>query len=151
MLISAIAIVDDVRNCVTADLKKPGASLYVLSATDQQSRPALHRAVAEAISGRLVAACHDADDGGWLAALAEMAIAGRLGADITDGLAALDGAAVERDGVYVIEAADAAALERFMHDADVPCVLVGRVEQDPTLRGGHEEVPVEKLSFAWRG
>ncbi len=43
--------------------------------------PALYRALARAISGRIVRSCHDCSDGGLAVALAECCLGGRLGLD----------------------------------------------------------------------
>ncbi|NOY86287.1 MAG: phosphoribosylformylglycinamidine synthase [Deltaproteobacteria bacterium] len=102
LLISIIGRMDDVRRAVTMDLKEEGNHLYLLGETldecggseyyahlgylganvprvrfdDAWSRYVhFHRAL---MSG-LVRSCHDCSDGGLGAALAEMALAGRVG------------------------------------------------------------------------
>ena len=106
LLISAIARVPDVRRCVTMDLKTPGNRLLLVGLTreelggshwnlvtgrsggvppmpDLQAAPAIFRAVHEAIQAGLVRACHDLSEGGLAVAIAEMAFAGGVGADLT--------------------------------------------------------------------
>jgi len=105
LLISAMGQVADVSRCVTMDLKQSGNVLYQVGRTHnelggshfslvrqltggqvpkvdvplaKQTFAALH----QAIDGGLVRACHDLSEGGLATALAEMAFAGGLGAEI---------------------------------------------------------------------
>lgn len=104
ILISALSIVHDVRECVTMDLKKPGDWIYLLGETRDEmggshlnlvtGRPvnagsvprldllkakALYGKLHQAIRSGLVRACHDLSEGGLAVAAAEMCIAGRMG------------------------------------------------------------------------
>ncbi len=106
LLISAIGIVPDVRSCVTMDLKEDGNLLYLLGMTrrelggslwselnrqpggrvpmvDVLRAPGLFKALHAAISDGLIRSCHDLSEGGLAVALAEMAMAGNLGADVS--------------------------------------------------------------------
>jgi phosphoribosylformylglycinamidine synthase len=103
LLVTALAIVPDVRRCVTMDLKAPGNRLVLLGATGPAfggsslfkalrtaggRPPRLDGERARRILGELHAAmraglvrsCHDLSDGGLLVAAAEMVIAGGVGA-----------------------------------------------------------------------
>lgn len=103
LLISAIGQVPDARSCVTMDLKEPGNLLLLAGLTrlelggslwalhrgqpggqvprvDPDLGRALFRAVHTAIGRGLVRSCHDPSEGGLAVALAEMALAGGLGA-----------------------------------------------------------------------
>ena len=120
LLISAMGQVPDARRCVTMDLKEPGNLLLILGQTrlelggshwlrvlgreggrvprvDPAPARALFQALFAAISQGLVRSCHDLSEGGLAVALAEMALAGGLGASASlrdvpcDGDAALDG------------------------------------------------------------
>src|SRR4029079_1419437 len=105
LLISALGQVADVAHCVTMDLKSAGNSLYQIGATKHElagshfglvtgnnsgrappvDAPAAKLTFAvlhEAIGNQLARACHDLSEGGLAVALAEMAFAGGLGADI---------------------------------------------------------------------
>jgi len=105
LLISAIGQVPDARSCVTMDLKEPGNLLVVLGETrlelggslwahlHQQAGgrvprvdPAVGRAcfgaLHTAMARGLVRSCHDLSEGGLAVALAEMALAGGLGARV---------------------------------------------------------------------
>ncbi|MCS7239344.1 MAG: phosphoribosylformylglycinamidine synthase subunit PurL [Thermoguttaceae bacterium] len=102
LLISALAIVPDVRRCVTMDLKEPGNFVYLVGVTrnelggshyclvqgkscgrvprvDAPLAGRIFRAMHQAISRGLVRACHDLSEGGLAVAAAEMAFAGGLG------------------------------------------------------------------------
>ena len=106
LLISAIAIVDDVRKCVTMDLKEAGNPVYLVGMTkdelggshwlalrgeigstvpriDLVMAPRLFKAVHKAIATGCIRACHDLSEGGLAVAAAEMAFAADLGLDIT--------------------------------------------------------------------
>ena len=105
LLISALGQVDDVRHCVSMDLKEPGNLLFIVgetkgemggshfakvhglagghvpqvdAATARKTFAALHAA----IRAGTVRACHDLSEGGLAAAVAEMAFAGGLGGDV---------------------------------------------------------------------
>ena len=110
LLISALGRVEDVRRCVTMDLKEPGNLLFLVGLTrdemggshynlvnglsggvvprpDPALGPQLFGQLHEAIRRGLVRACHDLSEGGLAVAVAEMAFAGGICADVT-GLAA---------------------------------------------------------------
>ena len=105
LLISALGQIDDVRKCVTMDLKAAGNELYLVGLTknelggshytlvnglsggvvphlDLQQAPRIFTAVHRAIQGGLVRSCHDLSEGGLAVAAAEMAFAGGLGVEI---------------------------------------------------------------------
>src|SRR5262249_4375121 len=117
LLISAIGLVPDVRSCVTMDLKEAGNRLYLLGMTrhelagslwsvvlgraggrvprvDLAQAPRIVRAVHQAIRAGLIRSCHDLSEGGLAVALAEMALAGGLGARV-----ALAGVPHDSEGV----------------------------------------------------
>lgn len=102
LLISAMAIVDDVKKCVTADLKAAGNMLFVVGLTrnelggshyyktkkqlganvpkvDLRTAKLTAEKISKAIDAGLVASCHDCSEGGLAVALAEMAFSGGLG------------------------------------------------------------------------
>ncbi|MEW6743311.1 MAG: phosphoribosylformylglycinamidine synthase subunit PurL [Planctomycetota bacterium] len=102
LLISALGIIDDVRDAVSMDLKEVGSSLLLVGLTDAEfggshyfrwlglsggriprvdldRARSIHKAVESALQSRRVLACHDLSEGGLAVAAAEMAIAGRVG------------------------------------------------------------------------
>jgi phosphoribosylformylglycinamidine synthase len=163
LLISAMGRVPDVRHCVTMDLKEPGNHLFLVGNTanemggshyhlvtaqvggavprvDLDLAPRIFRALHEAIRQGHVRACHDLSEGGLAVAVAEMAFAGEVGADLTDTGAIAPG---ECDVVrlfsesatrFVVEVAPerVAALKQVL--SDVPLTPIGRTCKEPRLR-----------------
>ncbi|MEO1495718.1 MAG: phosphoribosylformylglycinamidine synthase subunit PurL [Planctomycetota bacterium] len=181
LLISGLGQIADVANAVTMDLKRPGNLLYAVGETHGElggSHLALVRGAAggeppsvdplvarrsyaalhAAMSGGLVASCHDASEGGLAAALAEMCLAGGLGAaaDLSalhdDRVCALFSESNSRF-VCEITSAQAEAFEAAM--AGVAIQRVGHVNAEPTLTITHGGQPcvrasVASLDAAWR-
>jgi phosphoribosylformylglycinamidine synthase len=157
LLISSIGVIDDVRKCVTSDLKRPGNVLYRVESRSQSPTDlaAAHRALAAAMrSGRIVS-CHDVSDGGWLVAAAEMCIGSGLGLLLEpEDRKFFD----EPRGQYLVEfegdEQHLAALEQGAKGA-ITFHRLGPVTQSPELVLHLDEegvqVPVEDLTRAWRG
>lgn len=105
LLVSALGQIADVKRAVTMDFKEAGNLLFQVGQTndelggshfalvngltggrvprvDLQRAPRVFQTLAQAISQGLVRSCHDLSEGGLAAALAEMAFAGGLGAEI---------------------------------------------------------------------
>ncbi len=105
LLISAIAVMDDVSKAVTMDAKKAGSAVYLVGLTydelggsqyykmrgfigndvprvDPAYGKRLMNTLSRAMQSGAIASCHDCSDGGAAVALAEMAFAGGLGMDI---------------------------------------------------------------------
>jgi phosphoribosylformylglycinamidine synthase len=105
LLISALGQVDDVAHCVTMDFKQAGNLVYVVGTTYPELGgshfglvrgatgglvPVVRPKAAEQVFARvhaairqgLVRSCHDPSEGGLAVALAEMALAGGLGAQL---------------------------------------------------------------------
>ncbi|RPI77301.1 MAG: phosphoribosylformylglycinamidine synthase, partial [Planctomycetaceae bacterium] len=105
LLVSALGQIADVNRAVTMDLKEVGNLLFQIGQTDEElggshfalvnalpgghvprvdlrRAPRIFAALAQAISQGLLRSCHDLSEGGLAAALAEMAFAGGLGAEI---------------------------------------------------------------------
>jgi len=186
LLISAIGVVPDVRRCCTLDLKASGNPLYILGETRPElggscyyrlhgwvgnlapaaaeAGPATARALHRAICAGLVRACHDCSEGGLGVALAEMALAGGLGAAVsladvpTGGEVRADDWVLfsESNGRYLVEVAPehAAAFEALVEG--VPRARIGATRPDGgVFVTGHGEVSftltVDELRTAWRG
>jgi len=138
-----------------------GASLYLreICGREEGAPPpvALHRErragelVRQLIQDGLVQACHDISDGGLLVAVAEMAMAGSVGAalDAPSTLPLHAWCFGEDQGRYILE----------IHDHDLPTVLEEGVEHDTAVRvigrtGGRvisvggRAISVEELSKA---
>jgi len=186
LLVTAMGQLDDVRRAMSPDLKQAGNRLAVVGETradlagsqlsltgrvrggDVPSvdvaacRAAIH-AVAAAIRAGLVQACHDLSDGGLMAAVAEMAIAGTLGArihlaDVPKAAAGLDSAIAfaETPGRFVCEVRPEHAVEFARRLEGIPWAWIGEVTSEAELdvvatAGGSERIPVDRLAAAWHG
>jgi phosphoribosylformylglycinamidine synthase len=79
----------------------------------------------------LVSAVHDISDGGAVVAIAEMALAGDIGADLVRapfeqlGAEGLRKWFAEDQARYVVTTADASELQKAAHFARIPLTLVG--------------------------
>jgi phosphoribosylformylglycinamidine synthase len=105
LLISALAVMEDVTKAVTMDLKSPGNRLYIVGATKRELGGSHYYALsghignsvpqvdvkhaketfdrlASAAALRFVRSIHDLSEGGLAVAAAEMAFAGGVGAEI---------------------------------------------------------------------
>jgi phosphoribosylformylglycinamidine synthase len=163
LLISALGRVPDVRRCVTMDLKEPGNELYLVGTTRAEFggseyhklngleggvvpevelalAPRLFQRLHDAIRRGLVRSCHDVSDGGLAVAVAEMAFAGGVGADVTD---PGRGFRLESDEYllfsesttrFILEVtpANATALKECL--GDVPLTRLGQTCTEPRLR-----------------
>lgn len=165
LLISALGIVPDVRRCVTMDLKAAGNVLFVLGVTrdelggshyhmvhgysggavpriERTLAPRLFAALHTAISAGLVRSCHDLSEGGLAVALAEMAFAGGIGADVT-GLHQLIGAEACEDRVRLFSESPSrfvVEVEPMQVDAfrrtigELPLTEIGKTVAETRLR-----------------
>lgn len=198
LLISAVGIVPDVNKTVTMDLKAAGNLLYVIGETraemgsshynllngveggkvPQPNPKALetYRALHQAIQAGLVQSCHDMSEGGLAVALAEMCIAGRLGAHfdsitddkLTKALAQNNPDMADVDfetAIFFSETASRfivevqpenhAAFEAAIQTAI--CLPYGKVTDDDQMRldsfsgYGAIQAPIDQLETAWRG
>lgn len=186
LLISAVGVVPDVNQTTTMDLKTPGNLLYVVGETREelggshyglisgfvggqvpkpQENPLnILRAIHKAIRAGIVRGCHDCSEGGIGVALAEMCLAGRLGAEIDLGPLA-EASHIERDDLllfsesttrFIVEVRpeDASVFGGFF--SNLPLTPIGRVDEDSILRitGRNDEeiaLLVAELEQAWRG
>jgi phosphoribosylformylglycinamidine synthase len=163
LLISALGRVPDVRRCVTMDLKEPGNLLFLLGATkdemggshyhlmrglaggtvpkpDLELAPRIFRKLHEAIRAGLVRSCHDLSEGGLAVAVAEMAFAGGIGADITR----LGAEADLPDEVLLFGESTTRFVVEVRHDRatafqaclgnDIPLTQIGQTCKEPRLR-----------------
>ena len=96
-----------------------------------------------------VSAVHDLSDGGLLVAIAEMALAGGIGADIAPCDGPLPGHAVafgEDQGRYLIAVpGDPDAISRRASDADIPVRMIGTTGGDAIRLAGESPVPLQRL------
>ena len=183
-IIGMVGVMDDLSHLTTIALKEPGNVLIVLGAPaetlggsefaalragralgptppidlDLEARTQL--VCREAIRAGWVRAAHDISDGGLAVALAEMCIAGDLGADLAWDIAGRANLALFGEGgsriVVEARAADLAKIEECARTREVSCVVLGRVSADKMLTlqlGGQYELraSVAELQERWEG
>ncbi len=187
LLISSLAIVPDVTKAVTMDLKGPGNELYLIGLThpdlggsayyahrgvaggkppkpNLSIAPAQLLAVAKAIREGWVRSCHDLSEGGLGVALAEMAFAGGVGAEVDLFLVPWDGEGIRNDRVLFSETCTRFLVEVMPRDmrafenglSGTTVARIGRTIADPMLRirgldgKGVVEEPLATLKEAWQ-
>ncbi|MDM8519874.1 phosphoribosylformylglycinamidine synthase subunit PurL, partial [Anaerolineales bacterium HSG6] len=179
LLISAIAIVPDVRQTVTMDVKEAGNLIYLVGETRNElggsilaqyydiphtSVPNLPKQALEtarslhgAIRQGLVQACHDLSEGGLAVAAAEMALAGGLGVCVDlHRIQTIAGSKIfsmfsESNGRWLVEVSpdNAIKFEQAMNGAIV--AQCGEVTAKPVLKIESINLSIAELNRAWRG
>ncbi len=169
LLVSSLARVADVRQCVSMDLKEAGNDLYLVGTTkdelagshyalvtgreggivprpDLNLAPRLFAAVHQAIQSGWVRSCHDLSEGGLAVAIAEMAFAGDIGADLTDlkQLGDFDDVVKmfsESPTRFILEAKPEYRAQLQKLFAGLPLQRIGTTTKEPRLRiaGAHGE------------
>ncbi|HUR68259.1 MAG TPA: phosphoribosylformylglycinamidine synthase subunit PurL [Candidatus Thermoplasmatota archaeon] len=152
-----VGIVNDIRKCVTTDLKQEGHALYhvgelrdemggshyfAIAAGESTQVPSVDivktkkyaEGVVTAIEKGIVAACHDVSLGGLAVTLAEMCMGGDVGASVDlRGLGNFPSDVKlfsESNTRWVVEARDAVAFEGHMRALGIPCQRIGVVGGD---------------------
>jgi phosphoribosylformylglycinamidine synthase II/phosphoribosylformylglycinamidine synthase I len=188
LLISAMGIVPDVQKTVTMDLKEAGHLLYVIGETrdemggshynmvtgihggtvPQPNENALEtlRALHKAIQAGLVVSCHDVSEGGLAVALAEMCIAGGLGAEMSQhalgGIAEMDTDAQKRvlfsetTGRFLVELSteNQSAFDLLLRDAGIAFDLFATVVAEAGVKltaSTNTPIALAELERAYRG
>ncbi len=159
LLISAIGVMDDIAKAMTFDFKAPGDALYLVGRTraefggsefaklaagtfgagrvpetDAKENAALYRAFSKASGKRLMSSALAVGRGGTAVALAKMALAGGLGADVAltgDAHTALFSESTGRFLVTVSPAKEKAFRAAL---AGQPVKRIGNVIEAPMLR-----------------
>ena len=104
-----------------------------------------------------VSACHDLSDGGLAVALAEMALAGDCGADITEGAAAAGNPPLaawlfgEDQARYLVATGEADALLAAAARAGVPARAIGRSGGNRLILAAGEAICLADLRAAHEG
>jgi phosphoribosylformylglycinamidine synthase len=156
LLISAIGVIEDVRKCVTMDLKSPGNRLALVESPDSADPVALgrlHRAMATMISSGRIIACHDVSDGGIAVAAAEMAIASGHGLSLNESFLGTEAAFAETSGRYLIElprSVNGDVIERELRGTAGVSIL-GIIQPTRTIKIASVEISLDELTTAWRG
>ena len=106
------------------------------------------------IDAGLLSACHDVSDGGLLVALAEMAMAGEMGADIQipeDAPPTHAWLFGEDQARYVLTAGDARAVLAEASDAGVPAARIGTTGGGLLTVGGADAISIAELKTIHEG
>lgn len=186
ILFTLIGVVDDVNICITSDFKAPGDLIYLLGLTrdelggselaaelglagghvpqvDALANRARYMSLHQAIKAGLIRAAHDLSDGGLGVALAEMAIAGRLGAEVDMANVPECPLGLSPEALLYSESAgrllvcvlkdQAAAFEALFSGQHL--ARIGRIVQEPVLRVRQGTKPlidaaVEDLAAFWK-
>ncbi len=173
LLISALAIVPDVRMAVTMDAKQAGDALFLVGPTtadlggslylaelglgggrvprpDLERAPALFAKLHAEIAAGRVRACHDLAEGGLAVAAAELAFAGELGLDLELAPIAVEGLPAPADPA-VDPAFDVDALRLFGESCSRFLVEVLPEDADSFARAlGADAVRIGTVSAAPR-
>jgi phosphoribosylformylglycinamidine synthase len=176
-VVGGVGLIDDVAKTVSAAFKAAdervillgdttgwlGCSLYLreLHGSEDGAPPPLDLAAerrhGELVQGLIragrVTACHDLSDGGLLVALAEMAVAGNLGAELSfpAGIPAHGFAFGEDQGRYVVCAPDAAPVLEAARAAGVPALVLGKTGGVSLTVSGAGATSVTALRAAYEG
>ena len=187
LLISAMGIVPDVSKTVTSDFKAAGNTIFVLGITGDEMAASTYfqskgrhggkvpkhrphalnayRALHIAIKRGLVVACHDCSEGGIAVALAEMAIGGGLGAEVSLGAMPADNRKLTASELAFSESLHRLIVEVAPSNADVfdmalggnKHARIGKVIAPPELRltASNGDVVIETslaaIEHAFRG
>ena len=158
LLISAIAVIDDVRKCVTMDFKKAEQAVLRVSAREGEGlagRARVHRELAKLLAQGAASSCHDISDGGLAVAAAEMAIASGIGFEFV--ASDLDALFAESPGEYLVEVADELAWPAVAKELEAIAhvQLIGFTRHQPAMSITHAdeviEITLDDLCKAWRG
>lgn len=162
LLISALGLVPDVRQCVTMDLKRAGNLLLLLGTlrnqlggshfyqlaggvggeipqVDFEGGPRLLERLHATIRAGCLAACHDVSEGGLVVAVAEMCLGGDLGAELqlpapTADLPLEAWLFAESPSCFVLEAPAGSVDELRLRFAGFPLSVIGQVTAQPCFR-----------------
>jgi phosphoribosylformylglycinamidine synthase len=155
-VVGGVGLIDDAARSVSLALKRPGNALVLIGATEGHLGASLYlreiagsedgapppvdlaaeRRHGDFVRGEIgagrIASCHDLGDGGLLLAVAEMAMAGDIGAEITlpPGISPHAAAFGEDQARYILETADGAGVIAQANALGIPALLVGHVGGD---------------------
>jgi phosphoribosylformylglycinamidine (FGAM) synthase-like enzyme len=160
LLISAIGVIEDVRKCITMDLKRKGSRVVLIESDDQDltTLAETSRRVASLIATGRVASAHDVSEGGIAVAAAEMCIASAMGLICGREILLGDAAFDEKPGRYLLELTDefdASAIgSHFKGAATVTNLGIVQGFRKLTITTEKDrviEVSLDELTTAWRG
>lgn len=177
--IGGVGLIPDLGKIATSAFKGEGEAVYVIGETlghlgqsiylrdvaGRRDGPAPHvdlgaekrhgDFVRSLIRAARVTAVHDVSDGGLLIALAEMAMAGGIGAKVTaDGTLALHAWAFGEDQaryIVTVPEAGAADFEKDAEKAGIPVTRLGQTGGNELTVAGEPPISLEKLREAHEG
>jgi phosphoribosylformylglycinamidine synthase II len=176
--IGAVGVMADWQGMATVAFKAAGETIVLVGKTDGHLGASLwlrevagleagppppvnldeERANGDFVRGLItdgdVTACHDVSDGGLLVAIAEMALAGHLGAaiDLPDRVEATPFLFGEDQARYLVTTTDPAAIVEKAAAAGVPAAVIGRTEAGAALTvSGGVSISLETLRDAYEG
>jgi phosphoribosylformylglycinamidine synthase len=123
---------------------------------DLEEERALGEFVRVLISSDAVTAVHDVSDGGTAVAVAEMALAGNIGASLHYALDSIgpqfeSAWFAEDQGIYIVTTSDAHRLQSLAHEANFTCYLIGFTGGTSIKWKSASEVPLADLRAAHEG
>jgi phosphoribosylformylglycinamidine synthase len=156
LLISAIGVIEDVNQTITMDLKTPGNVIYfigehqnsfggshyakVTSLPGSQAVPKvptyaakLYQALFSLIQAGKIRACHDLSEGGLSVTLAEMALAGDLGVNLTIPDQPVEFLFSETAASFLVEVTPEAAADLEAGLKGLPVQKIGTVTTEKTF------------------
>jgi phosphoribosylformylglycinamidine synthase len=173
--------VPDVRRCVSMDLKETGNRLILVGTTtadlggslyyqvigqtggkvpsvDLQAAPEVFARIHESIMVGLIRSCHDLSEGGLAIAVAEMAFAGGIGADLAKLGSLPDEVALfaESPTRFLLEVRPQHVEQLRQVLGPVPMREIGTTVKEPRLRisGADGEwivwLPLQQMKDAWQ-
>ena len=177
--IGGVGVIDDVARAITIALKSAGETIILIGRTEghigcslylreiegrEDGTPppvdlAAERANGDFIRARIAAgdisACHDLSDGGLLVALAEMALAGNIGASISlpKGIPAAGYCFGEDQGRYLVTVAKpkVESLLAAARTAGIPALILGESGGNALTVDGGNTISLSKLRAAHEG
>jgi len=174
LVITAVAHVPDANKTVTPDIKEAQNVLVVLGHTlcevgashlakiknlsfsgvvpdADATAPSRYRVLHRAIRDGLIRSCHDVSEGGIAVAVAEMAIGGRLGVDMSGCENASDAQWLfsESNGRFIVEVAPHHVSEVLSLFAESSCILGTVTELDVLKFSDKQAVSVAELCNSW--
>ncbi|MCC6446943.1 MAG: phosphoribosylformylglycinamidine synthase subunit PurL [Armatimonadetes bacterium] len=163
LLVSAMAVIPDVKKAISMDAKAAGNLIYMIGATYDETGGSHYRMVRNASGGEvpkvretakaimetlsratgmgLVRSCHDCSEGGLGVAAAEMAFAGGLGMRIDLSRVPL-GEAIDREDAILFSESNTRFVAEIEPDiaaafeealAGIPCACIGEVVAEPVF------------------
>jgi phosphoribosylformylglycinamidine synthase len=185
ILVTALSVIPDVTRSWSTDLKRAGSLLVLVGLTKDElggsvyyktkgelgakvprvdhelGHLVLHRTY-RALQARCALAAHDLSEGGLGAAIAEMCIGGKLGAEVdlakvptNTNLRPEQVLFSESQSRFLLEVPPDRLDDLAANLREVPFAVIGTVTRDPVLRIGWErqpvvQLPLPELEHAWK-